>query len=443
MAQTNENLPKVAIVGRPNVGKSSLFNRIVKMRKAIVYREVGTTRDRISQEVSFNGKDFVLTDTGGFAREDDGKIFKLVKQQIKNTILESDVLLFVCDGQDGLTAQDLELAKLVRKANKRIFLVINKVDNEKIGEQISDFYELGFGNLYPVSVLHNIGVNELMNDLVGKLPEQGAEAPAQEKPGVVKVAIVGRPNSGKSSFLNHLLNEERAIVDEIPGTTRDTLDTYFKDSDTEFILIDTAGLRHKKKIKEAVDVYSIMRTKEAIKRSQICLVLIDGYQGLVSDDARILDLVIDEGKACILCVNKWDLVKDVPTSKYKEMIYERTQFMTKYPIIFTSAKTGYNVYQSLGVIKAIIKNSYAKVQTQQLNRLLNNIKLKGPFRSRANKLKLSYMTQTRVSPPTFLIFVNNTKVVSEEHTNFLENVIRNNFCFFGVPIKFEFRRSKE
>jgi len=441
MADIKNPLPKVTIVGRPNVGKSSLFNRIAQIRKAIVYKEVGTTRDRIIQEVIFENKKFILTDTGGFTFEDKEQMFKLIKEQIKKAIEESDILLFVCDGQEGLTAQDFELAPILRKANKRIFLVVNKVDNEKIKEQILDFYRLGLDEPYPVSALHDIGVDELLNDVVKKFPQVSDET---EKAGeVIKAAIVGRPNVGKSSFLNYLLKEERLIVDEAPGTTRDTIDTYLREGGAEFVLIDTAGLRHKRKIKEAVDVYGMMRTKEAIKRSEICLVLIDGYEGLMVDDLKILDLVIEEGKCCILCVNKWDLAKAVPVKKYEEMIYRRADFLRKYPVIFTSAKTGYNIYNSLGLIKEIIRNSQAKVPTQKLNKLLTSIKSKGPFASQKNNPKMLYATQTRVSPPLFLIFMNDPAAISDMHKNFIENSIRKNFGFFGVPIRFEFRRSKE
>lgn len=433
-------LPKVAIVGRPNVGKSSLFNRILKKRLAVVYREAGTTRDRISQEATFKGKNFILIDTGGFSLEDKNQILKLVKRQIKMAIEESDILLFVCDGQTGTLPQDFEVAQILRQSNKKILLAVNKVDNEKIKEGAIDFFQLGLDRPYEVSALHNKGIEELLDDLIKGFPD--ADIGKERKIEPIKVAIVGKPNVGKSSFLNCLLKEERVIVDEIPGTTRDTIDTYLKEDETEFILVDTAGLRHKKKIKEAIDVYSMMRTKEAIKRSQVCLVLIDGYEGLTVDDLKILELVLKEGKCCILCVNKWDLVKELPPDKYKEMIYKRALFLEKYPIIFTSSKTGYNVYNSLEQIKEIIKNSRLKISTSMLNRLLANIKTRGPFASGRNRLKLHYITQLKTSPPTFLIFVNNPEFTSEEHKNFIENLLRKNFGLFGTPIRLKLRNSK-
>jgi len=442
MPKAVSGIPKVAIVGRPNVGKSALFNRIIKARKAIVYSEVGTTRDRVSQETVFDGKRFILTDTGGFIPDDADNILKRVKEQIKNAITESEILLFVCDGQSGPVPQDMELAALLRKSGKKIFLVVNKVDNKKMGEDIPDFYRLGLDKPYPVSALHNLGLDELLSDVAKGFPSIEIEDKTRGAGGI-KVAIVGRPNVGKSSFLNCLLKEERAIVDERPGTTRDTIDTYLKDGDTEFILVDTAGLRHKRKIKEAIDVYSMARSKEAIKRSEICLVLIDAYDGLVTDDLKILELVMNEGKCCILCVNKWDLVEDPTFSTYQERVYERASFLKKYPTLFTSTKTKYNVYNSLRHIKQVVAASKTKVPTHQLNKLLSSIKLKGPFSSKRNKLKLNYGTQTAVQPPTFLIFVNDWKLVSEEHRNFIENLLRKNFGFFGAPIRLEFREERE
>lgn len=432
--------PKIAIVGCPNVGKSSLFNRITRTKKAIVYMEMGTTRDRASQETSFGSKRFILIDTGGFLSEDKTHIFKMVKEQIKKAIEESDILLFVCDGRAGVTAKDLELTGLLRKANKKIFLVVNKLDNKKLQEEaIPDFYRLGMGKPFPVSALHDLGVSELLEEATEAFPEPGPEGNKEEQ---IKVAIVGRPNVGKSSFVNRLLQEERVIVDEVPGTTRDTIDTYLKDGDTEFTLVDTAGLRHKKKIKEAVDVYSIMRTKEAVFRSDVSLVLTDGFDGLVSDDLRIIDLVLSSGKCCAVCVNKWDLVEGLTQPKYKERIYERAGFLRKYPVLFTSTKTGYNVYNSLKVIREIIANSSVKTSTHSLNKLLNAIKTKGPFAPNKNELRVTYITQTAVRPPTFLIFVNNPGFVSEDHGNFIENLLRKNFGFFGSPIKLEFRSQK-
>lgn len=433
-------LPNVTIVGCPNVGKSSLFNRIVKKRKAIVYMEVGTTRDRISQEVVHNNKRFILSDTGGFIQEDESQIIKLVRGQIKKAIEQSEILLFVCDGTGGINSHDLELANLLRKAGKKIILVVNKVDNKKVEEGIIDFYEFGLGKPYPVSSLHNLGVNDLLDDLVKQLPEGSPET--EENSRAIKTAIVGKPNVGKSSFLNSLLKEERAIVDKVPGTTRDSVDTLFSDGDTEFLLIDTAGMRHKRKVKEAVDVYSIMRSLEAVKRSDVCVVLIDGFDGIRSDDLKILNLVFEDAKSCVLCINKWDLVRNIPEEKYKELIYHRADFLKKYPILFISAKTGHNVARVIETIKEVVKKSYTQVPTTSLNKLFNSIKSKGSFLSRKNPLKIYYGTQINAHPPKFLIFVDDAKRATELHKNIIENAIRRHFDFFGVTIKIEFRSSK-
>ncbi|MEI8176326.1 MAG: ribosome biogenesis GTPase Der [Candidatus Omnitrophota bacterium] len=440
MANKNgQALPIVAIVGRPNVGKSSLFNRLLRSRQAIVYQERGTTRDRISQEVLFQDRRFILTDTGGYMAEGEDRISRMVREQIKTAMNEANILLFVCDGQSGLNAQDLSFLAMVRKAAKPVFLVLNKADNDKIAGSLSEFYRLGFDTFYPVSALHDTGIEELMIALISRLPVM---PPAKIEATSIKIAVVGRPNAGKSSFVNHLLNEERVIVDQTPGTTRDTIDTYLKEGDTEYLLIDTAGMRHKRKVKEAVDVYSMMRANEAIERSEVCLVLIDAVDGLVVDDLKILDQVLEERKCLIVAVNKWDLIKSVTMEEYKKEILHRAGFLKNYPIIFTSTKTGYNVYNSLKLIKQVHTLSRAMIPTSNLNRLITTIKARGPFAAHNNKLKMSYATQTHGVPPVILIFANNRHYVSESHRNYIENMIRKNFDYHGVPIHLEFKVSK-
>jgi len=327
----------------------------------------------------------------------------------------------------------------LRKADKKVILVVNKVDNDKVGEGVLDFYQMGLDKPYPVSALHNLGTGELMDEVVKEFPDSAGD---DGKRAPIKIALVGRPNVGKSSFVNCLLNEERVIVDEVPGTTRDSVDTYFRGGDTEFILIDTAGLRHKRKVKEAVDIYSSMRSKDAIRKSDVCLVLIDGYDGLVSDDLKILEFVMKEGKFCILCVNKWDLIKGVLQKKYEDRIYERAAFLRKYPVVFTSVKNKYNVTGTLERVKQIIASVGVKIPTPELNKLLVSLKVRGPFSPKSNRLRIQYGTQIRSNPPTFLIFVNDPKFVSEVHVNYIENNIRDNFGFFGMPVRFEFRGAK-
>ncbi|MBI4336194.1 MAG: ribosome biogenesis GTPase Der [Candidatus Omnitrophica bacterium] len=439
MPDPNRDFPKIAIVGRSNVGKSSLFNRIAGARRVIVHMETGTTRDRITQKISFGGRNFILIDTGGFAAKDNTNITNLMISQISRAIAEADILLFVCDGQTGPRPEDFELAARLRRFNKRVFLVVNKVDNRKLEASIYDFYELGLDRPYPVSSLHNTGVSELLDDAVKLLPEA---APEREKTDVTKVAVVGRPNVGKSSFVNCLLDEERVIVDERPGTTRDAIDTYLRHGDEEFVLIDTAGMRHKRKIKEAVDVYSLMRAKEAVKRSDACIVLIDAYDGLMVDDIRIAELVLEEGKCCVLCVNKWDLIKGLPQEQYRQKIYDRAGFLSDYPVIFTSAKTAYNVLTSLEAVKEAVGNSNKRVATPRLNKLMTALKTKGPFYAGKNRVRPVYAVQTTTAPPSFLIFVNEARLISEPHRNFIENRLRKEFGFFGSPVKLVFRNSK-
>ncbi len=429
-------LPKVAIVGRPNVGKSSLFNRITKSRKAIVYMEQGTTRDRIEQAVQYEDKKFILTDTGGFITRDTDIMSKLVKKQIEKAIADADLFLFVCDGQAGIEPQDLEFAELIRKTNKPIFLVLNKADNKNISEQTAEFYRLGFSPMYPVSALHDLGIDDLLSKVTERFTAGEAKNDAPE---AIRVAIVGRPNVGKSSFINYLLHEDRVIVDKMPGTTRDTIDIFFTVQDTSYILVDTAGMRHKRKVKEAVDVYSMLRTKEAIKKSEACIVLIDAYDGLVGDDLKILDMVMQEGKALLIGVNKWDLVSGVSADKYTERIHARANFLKKCPVLFTSTRTGYNIYNSFKVIREILNNSRKQIPTPALNKVISAIKSKGPFTSKNNKIRLNYATQTAISPPTFLIFVNKKGLISESHISFIENALRKHFDFLGVSIKLRFR----
>ncbi|MDD5450072.1 MAG: ribosome biogenesis GTPase Der [Candidatus Omnitrophica bacterium] len=434
-----KKINEIALVGRPNVGKSSIFNCIVRARRAIVHQERGTTRDRITETVTFKDKRFILTDTGGYISGDKTRILKMVKGQIEKAIDDSDILLFICDAKAGPLPEDFELAAILRKSNKKIFLAVNKVDNENMRDGVVDFYQLGLDKPYPVSAAHDIGIDELLEDVTAGFSLAG---PAADTALQLKVAIVGRPNAGKSSFVNYLLKEERVIVDETPGTTRDAIDTLLKEDGTEYILIDTAGLRHKRKLKEAADIYGMMRAKEAIKRSQVVLVLIDACAGLLADDLGILDMVIDEGKDCIVCVNKWDLVKGLAQDDYKENLYDRAKFLTKYPVIFTSTKTGYNVYNSLKLIREVTAASSQKVSTHRLNKLLDSLKRGGPFRPGKNKLKVNFMTQIKTNPPTFLMFIDGRRFVTEDHMNFIENALRRNFGFFGAPVKFEFRESK-
>lgn len=437
---TPTKLPTVCIVGRPNVGKSTLFNRIMRSRRAVIHETSGTTRDRVEAvyKDSATGSGFKLVDTGGFMKATPDRISSLVKKQIQHAIAGADILLFVCDIRSGVTSQDEELLPVIRKSAKRAFLAVNKADNRSFEENLSDFYRLGLGNPYPVSAVHNRGINTLIEDILESL-ESVENSEAENV--VYSIAIVGRPNVGKSLFLNTLLSEDRVIVDNTPGTTRDSVDTYFKREGSLFLLIDTAGIRHKRKIKEAIDVYSIIRSKEAIKRSNTAFLLIDGYDGLRNDDVRIFDFIVKSGKCCVIVVNKWDLAKRIEMADYKNAMIRKLPPLQNYPIIFASAKTGRNVLAAADMVKYVMANTDTKIDTHRLNEFLS--KMKRSSRKVTKKIpKLFYMVQTQTRPPAFLIFVNDTKLVTKEFSSFFERSIRRDFMFLGSPLRLAYRRKK-
>jgi len=431
-------LLSVCIVGRPNVGKSTLFNRIIKKRHAVVHRTSGTTRDRVEALYEDEGGAFKLVDTGGFLKGSFDKISSLVKRQIERAIAQADILLFVCDISAGITPQDEELLPVLRRSGKKVFLVVNKADTEDLKEAAYDFYKFGLGDPYAVSAIHNCGIDILIEDVLkAARPTEAKEA----REVIYKVAIAGKPNVGKSLFLNTLLDEERVIVDSAPGTTRDSVDTYLKKDGDFFLLIDTAGIRHKRKVKGAIDVYSMMRSKEAIERADVTFLLIDGYDGLRNDDVRIFNFIIERGKCCVLVVNKWDLVKDMEMSAYKAAMIRKLPVIADYPIVFASAKTSRNVISAIDMVKYVSSNSERRVKTRQLNEFLKF------FKRQSAKLtkrlpKLYYIVQASVKPPTFVVFVNDTELVKKEFTSFLERSLREKFFFLGSPIRITYRRKR-
>jgi len=434
----HNNLPTVCIVGRPNVGKSTLFNRIIGKRKAVEHDTCGTTRDSVEALYEREEKRFRLVDTGGFLKTSTDKMSDLVKTQITNAIKEADLLVCVCDVRTGITQQDEEAVTILRQSNKKTILIVNKVDNSKFADDIFDFYRLGLGEPHPVSALHNAGCVKIVDRIMDMLNLTESDALTQA---TYKIAITGRPNVGKSYFLNTILEKERVIVSDIPGTTRDSIDTHFEKDGNTYLLIDTAGIRHKRKVKEAIDVYSMARSQEAIGRSDLSFLLIDGYEGLKNDDVRVLNHILDAGKCCIVVVNKWDLVKGTEMSLYKKAIIRKTHTMTHYPIVFASAKTGRNVLSSIDLVKETVDTASSWLDTQELNQFLSDIKrFSGRITKRAPKM--DYMVQTGVKPPEFLIFVDHTKLVTDDFTNFLESGMRRKFGFHGTPLKFDFRRKK-
>lgn len=439
---TNKNLPVISIVGRPNVGKSSLFNRIIGKRHAVVEKREGTTRDRVEKHAKLKGKNFILADTGGFLLHGKDEMQVLVKAQIKKAVLSSDVLLFVCDGEKGLLSLDTDLASQLRKSGKKIFLVVNKIDNEKRKENILDFYRLGLGEPFGISCLHNLGVTKLLDEAIESIPLY-SEAEI-EKYHPIKIAICGRPNVGKSSFLNKVLDEERAIVHEHPGTTRDSIDTYFKKDGITFLLIDTAGIRHKRKVREAVDVYSMIRARDSIDRSDIAILLIDGMEGVTNDDVKIFDYINEKGKGSVVVVNKWDLVKGIGMPKYRQAILKRMPEAEDFPIAFISAKTGRNVMDTFNLAKAIKTNLDLFIDGDTLSDFLREIKPGDVSVSRRSRYPRFYhMAQVGTCPKRFLVFVKDPRTITDFHTAFIENRLRESFPLQGVPVRIMYRRLRK
>ena len=436
------NLPVVSIVGRPNVGKSSLFNRFIGERHAVIEEKEGTTRDRNEKELSIGGKSFVLVDTGGFLSGVKDEMAGLVEKQIKKAIGLSDLFLFVCDVEKGPMPLDIELSGLLRKSGKKIILVVNKVDNEKRTENLPEFYVLGLGDPVGISCAHNLGIDKVLKEFLESLPEESQVDPVTRHP--IKIAIVGRPNVGKSSFLNRVLDEERVIVHEEPGTTRDSIDSYFDKDGISYLLIDTAGIRHKKKVKNAVDVFSMMRAKESIDHSDVAFFLVDGMEGVTKDDGKIFDYIRYRGKGCAIIVNKWDLVKGIETSRYTNAIYRKMPEAKNFPVAFVSAKTGRNVLTSFHLATTLKTNLDLFISPEELKDFLNEISLEQVCVPRGERVtKFFYIVQSQISPKEFIVFVGDPRFVNDFHTRFIENRLRENFPLTGVPLRIMYRRLRK
>ncbi|MFA6142675.1 MAG: ribosome biogenesis GTPase Der [Candidatus Omnitrophota bacterium] len=429
------NLVKIAIVGRPNVGKSSLFNRIAGARKAIVEPRSGTTRDRLHADIRWKGKSFTIIDTAGFETAAPGDMAELVLKQIRRGIEEADIIFFVTDGIAGIVPQDRELSSMIRKTSKKVYLIVNKVDRESDTGKAMEFFELGLGEPYAVSAMHDRGIDKLCNDLAKGIEKSDAVDNVKS----VHVAIVGRPNVGKSSYLNSILSEERAIVHSVAGTTRDAIDTDFKYKDRDYILIDTAGIRHNAKINEASDFYGSVRSKEAIKRSDVAIVLIDGFEGLTKDSVRIIDLCLEEGKALIIAVNKWDLVKNAEMSKYKDRLVMNMNSVKNFPVVFISCKTGRNVMDSLDVIWSVYEKSKTNIQSDRLADILKTLNNTPEIFNR--RIKFKYLAQEGTKPPRFVLGIKGNKNLSENVERFVGNFLRMAYDFEGTPIKIRFERA--
>lgn len=429
----------VAIIGRPNVGKSTFFNRLLGTRKAIVDDQSGITRDRIYGVSDWNGKEFSVVDTGGLVENSNDIFEKEIKNQVHIAISEADVLVFMVDVSTGITDLDAEVAKMIRKQDKPALIVINKVDNYYRDLDANEFYSLGLGELYKISAISGSGTGELMDALVELLPEE----PVEDEEDLPKFTIIGRPNVGKSSFLNALLGEDRNIVTDIAGTTRDTINSKYNFYGKEFILIDTAGIRRKAKVHEDIEFYSVMRAVKAIEEANICFLLVDGSIGFEAQDVNILKLVQKRRKGVVILVNKWDLVeKDHKTTEeFTREIHEKIAPFKDVPVIFISALTKQRIFKAVEKGLDVYENFNRTISTSKLNDILQDIMAKQPPPSHKGKyVKIKYVTQIKGKFPAFSFFTNFPQYIKESYIRFLENKLRESFDFEGVPLTLWFRK---
>jgi GTP-binding protein len=429
----------VAIVGRPNVGKSTLFNRLTESRDAIIDELSGVTRDRNYGTCNWNGIDFSVIDTGGYVENSDDIFEEEINKQVLLAIGESDLILFMVDVTFGIHDLDWSIAKLLRKTNKKIITVVNKVDNNERLIAANEFYSLGMGDYFTVSSINGSGTGDLLDSIVKNLPIQAPEL----VPDLPRIAIVGRPNVGKSSLINSLLGEERNIVTPLPGTTRDSIYTRYNKYSHDFLLVDTAGLRKKSKISEDIEFYSVMRAVRTIENSDICLLMIDGTRGLEAQDLNIMSLILKNNKGMIILINKWDLVeKDSNTIKFLEKeIRSKTAPFTDYPIVFISAINKQRIHKVLDLIGSVSTNRTRKISTAELNDLMLEIIRKNPPPTvKAKNIRIKYVTQLPTHAPSFAFFCNLPQYIKEPYKRYLENRIREHFEFTGVPIRIFFRK---
>lgn len=430
--------PVLAIVGRPNVGKSTLFNRLVGSRKAIVEEVPGTTRDRLYGEAQWGGRSLVVIDTGGLEPSAGEAYAPLVRQQVETAIAEADVILFLVDVVEGITATDLEITEFLRKAAKPTLLVANKADNQQRQEAALQFYELALGDPIPISAYHGLGLAELSDRLEQLLPPAGAEAPAPGLP----LAIVGRPNVGKSLLLNAILGQERAIVSEEPGTTRDAIDTLFEYKGQLLLLIDTAGIRRRGRIQGGIERWSVMRAQGALARCEVALLVVDATEGITAQDLHIAGQAVEEHKGLIIVANKWDLMEDSEESRaaFAARALARLRFAPWAPLCFVSAKTGLNIQGLLDLALEIGETRSRRVATAELNAVLRQaLAAHAPPAKGRRRLKLFYATQAEVRPPTFVLFLNDSSLLHFSYQRYLENAIRKHFDFEGTAIRLLFR----
>nr|WP_295972395.1 ribosome biogenesis GTPase Der [uncultured Bacillus sp.] len=433
--------PVVAIVGRPNVGKSTIFNRIVGERVSIVEDIPGVTRDRIYSSAEWLNHDFNIIDTGGIDIGDE-PFLEQIRQQAEIAIDEADVIIFLTNGREGVTSADEEVAKILYKAKKPVVLAVNKIDNPEMRDMIYDFYTLGFGEPFPISGSHGLGLGDLLDEAAKHFPKGKSKDYNED---VICFSLIGRPNVGKSSLVNAILGEERVIVSNISGTTRDAIDSKLTYNGQEYVIIDTAGMRKKGKVYETTEKYSVLRALRAIERSDVVLVVIDGEEGIIEQDKKIAGYAHEAGRAVVIVVNKWDAVeKDEKTMKeFEQNIREHFQFLDYAPIVFLSAKTKKRVHTLMPMINLASENHALRVETSVLNDIIMDAVAMNPTPTdKGKRLKIYYATQVAVKPPTFVVFVNDPALLHFSYERFLENRIRDSFGFEGTPIKIYARERK-
>ena len=436
--------PIVALIGKPNVGKSTFFNYLVGSRISIVEDIPGVTRDRIYAETNWRGRDFTLIDTGGIEPNTDDIILSQMREQADLAINMADVIIFLTDVKQGVTAADREISIMLKKSKKPIVLVCNKVDNfERDKNEVYEFYNLGIGEPYPLSATNGLGIGDILDAIYEKFPKIDEGEDDDNK---IKVALIGKPNVGKSSLLNKILGENRSIVSDIAGTTRDAIDSEFENENGKYVFIDTAGVRKKSKIKENIEKYSIMRTLLAIERSDVCLMMIDAVDGVTDQDAKIAGEAHEAGKGVIIVVNKWDAVeKETGTlEKYKKEVYQKLKYLSYAPIVFISALTGQRVNKLFDMINEVAEKNAFRISTSVLNQVINEaIAIVQPPSDKGKRLKIYYGTQVGSKPPTFVIFVNDKKLFHFSYERYLVNQIRKEFDLTGTPIRIIAREKNE
>ena len=436
--------PTVAIIGKPNVGKSTFFNYIVGSRISIVEDTPGVTRDRVYAETNWRGRNFTVVDTAGIEPESEDIIISQMREQAQIAIEIADVIIFLTDVKQGVTAVDQEIALMLKKAKKPVVLVCNKADNmSRDKNEIYEFYNLGIGEPYPISAANALGIGDVLDAIFEHLPEKKAGEDEDDK---IRVAVIGKPNVGKSSLINKILGQNRTIVSSVAGTTRDAIDTEYENQYGKYVLIDTAGIRRKSKVKESIEKFSIMRTLLAIERADVCLMMIDSNEGVTDQDAKIAGEAHEAGKGIIIVVNKWDeYEKETGTlEKYRKEVYNKLSYLSYAPMIFISAKTGQRVDKLFNMINDVAKQNAMRVSTSVLNQVINEaIAIVQPPSDKGRRLKILYGTQVSTKPPTFVIFVNNKELFHFSYERYLVNQIRKEFGLEGTPIRVISREKAE